>query len=313
MDTTDGQKSPGLKLLRRMTPKFALIVLGLAALLFVPAGTLAYWQAWVFLAAILGPMTAVLIYLATRDPGLLERRLQAREKEAPQKFVQKAGGVFMTALIVLPGLDRRWGWSHVPVAVVLTGVVVFVTAYLSVFWVFRVNSYASRTVEVVPGQTLISTGPYAIVRHPMYLGSLILYLAMPVALGSIWALLAYLPLPLIFAVRIRNEEEVLVRDLPGYAEYRAKVRFKAREVWSLTDAREALADLIGGNFDWIAFDDWLAQVCLDRKLLRSARASTFSASLELMREGKIELRQEKTFAPIYIRGAVSAALDGAAA
>ncbi|HTR13221.1 MAG TPA: ScpA family protein [Roseiarcus sp.] len=94
---------------------------------------------------------------------------------------------------------------------------------------------------------------------------------------------------------------------------RAKVRFQAREVWSLTDAREALADLIGGNFDWIAFDDWLAQVCLDRKLLRSARASTFSASLELMREGKIELRQEKTFAPIYIRATVPSAQEGAAA
>ncbi len=226
MSSPDEHKPSGTVLLRRMSPKFALIVFGLAALIFVPAGTLAFWQGWVFLAAVIVPLTAIVIYLARHDPGLLARRLQTHEKEAPQKLVQKVGGVFMLALMVVPGLDRRWGWSHVPPAVVLAAAAVFVWAYLFVFRVFRFNSYASRTVEVVPGQTVISTGPYALVRHPMYLGVLTLYLAMPLALGSFWALLAYLPLPFIFAFRIRNEEEVLTRDLPGYAEYRQKVEAK---------------------------------------------------------------------------------------
>lgn len=222
----DGERKAG-RLIRKMSPKLALLVLGLAALVFIPAGTLAYWQAWVFLTAVLAPMTAVLIYLAKCDPRLLERRLQAREKEPPQKLILKFGGVFFAALIVVPGLDRRWGWSRVPPVVVLAADAVFLGAYLFVFRVFKVNSYASRTIEVVPGQKIITTGPYALVRHPMYLGSLILDFAVPLALGSFWSLLAYLPLPFIFALRIRNEEEVLMREFPGdYGEYRRNVRFK---------------------------------------------------------------------------------------
>lgn len=226
MNGIDDRSHAGGKLVRKLSPKLALIVLGLAAMIFIPAGTLAYWQAWVFLAALLAPMTAVLIYLAKNDPRLLERRLQMREKETPQKLIIKFGGVFVAALIILPGLDRRWGWSHVPAAVVLAADVVLIGAYLFVFQVLKVNSYASRTIEVVPGQKLITTGPYAKIRHPMYLGSLTLYLVIPLALGSFWALLAYLPLPFIFALRIRNEEEVLIRDLAGYGEYREKVPAK---------------------------------------------------------------------------------------
>lgn len=213
-----------MTLLGKILPRLGLIVLGLGALIFVSAGTLAYWQGWVFLAAVFVPMTAVVIYLARHDPGLLARRLQTHEKEAPQKLVQKVGGIFMLALAVVPGLDRRWGWSHVPPAVVIAADAVFVGAYLFIFRVFRFNSYASRTVEVVAGQKLIDSGPYALVRHPMYLGSLALYLAMPVALGSFWALLAYLPLPFVFGYRARNEEQVLMRELAGYEDYVKRVR-----------------------------------------------------------------------------------------
>jgi protein-S-isoprenylcysteine O-methyltransferase Ste14 len=226
MDSIDDERRARRIIVRKMAPKLAVIVLGLAALIFLPAGTLAYWQGWVFLAFILAPATAVLTYLTRKDPGLLARRFQTHEKEAPQKLVQTAGGLFMVALMVLPGLDRQWGWSHVPPAVVLAADAIFLWAYLFVFRVFRFNSYASRTVEVVPGQTVITTGPYALVRHPMYLGILTLYLMIPLALGSFWALLAYLPLPFILALRIRNEEEVLMRDLAGYGEYREKVPFK---------------------------------------------------------------------------------------
>ena len=226
MDKTEVQERAGGKPIRKLTPKLALIFLALAAIIFVPAGTWDYWQGWVFFASILALATAVLIYLVKNAPGLLERRLQAREREAPQKLILKLGSICAAALIVLPGLDRRWGWSRVPPAVVLAADAVFLWAYLYIFRVFRVNSYASRTVEVVPGQTVITTGPYALVRHPMYLGMLVMYLAMPLALGSFWALLAYPPLPFIFAFRISNEEEVLTRDLAGYEEYREKVRFK---------------------------------------------------------------------------------------
>ncbi|HSA96436.1 MAG TPA: isoprenylcysteine carboxylmethyltransferase family protein [Acidobacteriota bacterium] len=226
MDSIDPRRRAGRDLARKMAPKLALIPLGLAAVVFIPAGTFAFWQAWIFLAALLAPMTAVLIYLMRYDPGLLERRLQMREKEPQQKLVIKLGGVCVAALMVLPGLDRRWGWSEIPAALTLAADVVLVGAYLFVFWVLKVNSYASRTVEVRPGQQIITTGPYAIVRHPMYLGSLTLYLMIPLALGSFWALLAYPPLPFIFALRIRNEEEVLMKDLAGYAEYRETVRAK---------------------------------------------------------------------------------------
>ena len=228
MSSSQPETAPDrLRLLARTAPKFVFLVailLGLA--FFLTAGTFRYWQAWVVSAVLLVPMWGIILYLSKHDPALLERRLQAREKEAPQKFVSRLGGLFFLALMVLPGFDRRWGWSSVPPVVVVLADVVLLATYLFDFWVMKVNSYASRTVEVVPGQKVISAGPYAIVRHPMYLALLVLYGAVPLALGSYWALLAYLPLPFIFAFRIKNEEEVLLRDLPGYAEYRAKVRFK---------------------------------------------------------------------------------------
>jgi len=211
------------RLLGMTMVRFGLVVVLLGLGFFLPAGTLNYWQAWVFLAVLLVPMTAVMFYLVRNDPRLLERRLQIREKERPQKLIVKLASAFFIASWILPGFDRRWGWSSVPPVLVPLADAIFLGAYLFFFWVIRTNSYASRTVEVVAGQEVISTGPYALVRHPMYLAIIVMYGAAPLALGSYWALLACAPVPFVLALRLRNEEEVLLRDLPGYEEYRKKV------------------------------------------------------------------------------------------
>jgi len=216
----------GRRLLRRTMAKLGLIAALLGLVFFLSAGTLRYWQAWVFLAVLLVPMTAVTSYLVKNDPQLLERRLQMREKERPQKLLVKLASIFFIACWILPGFDRRWGWSSVPPALVFLADAFFLGAYLFFFWVIKTNSYASRTVEVVPGQEVVTTGPYAMVRHPMYLAILVMYAATPLALGSFWALLAYIPVPLTLALRVRNEEAVMIRELAGYAEYRNRVRFK---------------------------------------------------------------------------------------
>jgi protein-S-isoprenylcysteine O-methyltransferase Ste14 len=214
------------RLLRLTAVRLASIAVVLGLAFFLAAGTLRYWQAWLFLAVLLAPMTAVMFYLVKNDPRLLERRLQMREKERPQKLIVKLASVFFIASWILPAFDRRWGWSSVHPALSLLADAVFVGAYLFFFRVIKANSFASRTVEVVAGQKVISTGPYALVRHPMYLAIAVMYGVAPLALGSFWALLAYVPVPFVLALRLRNEEEVLVRELPGYADYRSKVRYR---------------------------------------------------------------------------------------
>jgi protein-S-isoprenylcysteine O-methyltransferase Ste14 len=204
---------------------FLHVVLGL--LLFVPAQTVRYWQGWVYLAIFFTTSGATTLYLMKHDPALLERRVNAgpgAEKEVGQKIVQVIASVAFAAFFVVSAFDKRLGWSHVPVCVVILGDVLVIIGFLIVFLVFRENPFAAATVEVDADQKVISTGPYAVVRHPMYSGAILMLFGSPVALGSWWAeaaLILFLP-ALIW--RLLDEERVLSKELPGYTEYKTKVR-----------------------------------------------------------------------------------------
>jgi protein-S-isoprenylcysteine O-methyltransferase Ste14 len=211
---------------RRVYLRAVLIVPVLGAILFIPAGTLAYWEAWVYLAVLLIPFACVVGYFLATNPGFLERRMQTREREPAQRRIIGLSFFWFALTFILPGLDRRFGWSDVPVPVVLAADLVVLLGYGFIVLVFRENQFAGRTVRVEEGQQVITTGPYALVRHPMYLGTLLMYLASPIALGSYWALIPALLIVPILVARIANEEQVLVRDLPGYAEYRLRTRFR---------------------------------------------------------------------------------------
>lgn len=215
------------ELLRLVLLRFGLGFLCLAAIFFIPAGTLKYWEAWAWLAALIIPMFGILVYLMRNDPALLERRMHTRETEKPQTLMLKLSLIVFGVAFLIPGLDKRFGWSNVPVWLVLVSLLLVELGYLYIMRVFRENSYASRVIEVTQGQKVIDTGPYAFVRHPMYLGSIVLYAATPLALGSYWALLVmWLMIPILTILRIPNEEEVLKRELPGYVEYTQKVRYR---------------------------------------------------------------------------------------
>lgn len=201
-------------------------IAGVGALFFIPAGTFNYWQAWLYL-SILGFLTAIAgIYLFLRDPDALRRRLLRREKDSSQKKIIKISGLFLIAAYILPGLDKRWGWSGVPVWVVIFSDSLTILAYLLFLMVMRENTYGSRIITVENGQTVIRTGPYAVVRHPMYVAMLIIYLAEPLALGSYWAILPALAMIPVMIARIKNEEMTLKQNLTGYTEYCDEVKFR---------------------------------------------------------------------------------------
>lgn len=222
---SDNQLTRG-KLLKTVLARFLLALFVLAAMFFLPAGTLAYWEAWLYLAVLFIPMLLVLIYLLKNDPALLARRMRTREKEAQQKLIIKLSYFYFLLAFLLPGFDKRFEWSNVPVTVVIIADILVLLGYGLFFLVLRENSYASRIVEVEQEQKVISSGPYAIVRHPMYLGALMMYIFSPLALGSYWAAIpTLLIIPLIVA-RIQNEEAVLVRELPGYPEYRQQTKHR---------------------------------------------------------------------------------------
>jgi protein-S-isoprenylcysteine O-methyltransferase Ste14 len=203
------------------------LTLLLAAALFLPAWTLRYWQAWVCLVVFAACAAGITVYLMRRDPELLERRLRAgpgAEKEPSQKVIQALAGIVFLALFVFPALDHRLGWSHVPAIAAISGDVLMVAGFSMVSAVFRENTYTSGTIEVAAGQTVIATGPYAIVRHPMYSGALVLLAGIPVALGSWWGLWLVLPIVAAIVWRLLDEERFLARNLAGYPEYCARVR-----------------------------------------------------------------------------------------
>jgi protein-S-isoprenylcysteine O-methyltransferase Ste14 len=171
-------------------------------------------------------MIFVLIYLLKKDPELLERRMKIKEKEELQKvFVKLSILVFFIAFII-PGFDYRFEWSEVPFVVIIIADLFIFIGYLLFFLVLKENTYASRIIEVEKGQKVISTGPYAIIRHPMYVAVLTMYILSPLALGSYWAVLAILPLPVLIIFRIKSEEKILIDKLPGYSEYTQKVKYR---------------------------------------------------------------------------------------
>lgn len=205
------------------------LLLGMAVLLFLPAWTLRWWQAWLFLAVFGTATAAITLYLLRHDRALLQRRLKAgpgAEKERSQKLIQVLASLAFIANFLIAALDHRHAWSTVPPLAVAAGELLVVLGLLAVFLVFRANSYTSAIVEIGEGQQLVSSGPYAVVRHPMYSGALLMLAGIPPALGSWWALLALLPMTLALAWRLLEEERFLLQHLAGYAEYRSKVRYR---------------------------------------------------------------------------------------
>ena len=200
-----------------------------AALIFAAAGTFDYWQAWVFLAVFFGASTLQTVDVMRRDPALLRRRLAGgpfAEKEPPQRLIMLGISLGFIGLIVVPGLDHRFSWSSVPLIVVIAGEALIAVGFFIVLLVFRENSFTAATVEIAPDQRVITTGPYAVVRHPQYAGSFLYLFGTPLALGSWWGVLVLAAMTPFLIWRLVDEERVLTAGLPGYAEYRARVRFR---------------------------------------------------------------------------------------
>jgi protein-S-isoprenylcysteine O-methyltransferase Ste14 len=214
------------QLKKKVAIRFGLAGPVLAAMFFLPAGTWNYWQAWIYLAILLVPMFMVVAYFLKKDPELMERRMRMKEKEREQKAIIILSYPFFLAAFLLPGFDRRFGWSAVPLWVVIAADVIVLIAYGLFFRVMRENRFLSRVVEVEQTQKVISTGPYALVRHPMYAAVIPMYFFSPLALGSLWALIPAAFVPLILIARIFNEEKVLGKDLAGYTEYTRKVKYR---------------------------------------------------------------------------------------
>ena len=206
--------------------KFTAGVLLVGALIFLPAGTFRYPGGWLLMGILFVPMFLAGLVMMAKDPNLLRSRLNAKEKESGQDLVIKLSGLMFLVGFILAGLDHRFGWSKLPMTVNYIGAGLFLTAYILYAEVLRENTWLSRTIEVQQEQTVVSTGLYGIVRHPMYAVTLLLFQSMPLVLGSIPAFLVFLCYPAIIAKRILGEEEVLKRDLPGYAEYLDKVRWR---------------------------------------------------------------------------------------
>ncbi len=223
MSTTPLSQS---RLIALVVSRVALFVPVMMLVLFLPAGTLAYWPGWVYLLVLLGPALAIFPWLLKNSPDLLANRMRMREEAPTQRWVVLVSGIFLVGAFVMPGLDFRWGWSNMPWPVVIAADVVVVIGYLLVIQVFRVNRFASRVVEVRQAQTVIDTGPYAIVRHPGYVGGTLVVAGMALALGSLWALLPAVVLTLTLVARTLFEERTLREGLPGYADYTRRVRFR---------------------------------------------------------------------------------------
>ena len=205
---------------------FPLCIVLIGLMLFVPAGTMDYWQAWLFMATLLIPFMFVASYFIKHDPGLMERRMKFKEKEVQQKTIIKITNLIFLIGFLMPGLDKRYGWSTVPTWLVILSDIIIFLGYLLIFFVFKENSYTSRTVEVMKGQKVITTGPYSIIRHPMYAGIIPMFVFMSVALGSYYALIFFIPVIALVIARTLNEEKILIKDLKGYKEYTKKVRYR---------------------------------------------------------------------------------------
>ncbi len=206
--------------------RFAFSMVAVGVLLFGPAGSFQYWNGWLFMAALFLPMTFAFGYLYSKDPTLLGNRLKLHEREKEQKAYVKLSLAWFLLTFVIPGFDYRYGWSHVPLWLVVVSVVVMISGYGLFMMTMVQNRFASRVIEIQENQRVIDTGLYSVVRHPMYTAASVMYTACPLVLGSYYALIPTFLLPLLLAYRIRNEEKVLLAGLPGYAEYAGRVRFR---------------------------------------------------------------------------------------
>ena len=203
---------------------FGVLIVGL--LLFVPAGSFNYWNAWLFMGVLFIPMLIAGIIIFIKNPLLLKNRLDGKETEDEQKLVVLFSGLMFLSGFIVAGLNYRFSWIEIPNIVVIISTVLFVIAYVLYAEVLRENTYLSRTIKVQENQKVVDTGLYGIVRHPMYSVTLLLFLTMPLMLGSIISFLIFLTYPIIIAFRIKNEEQVLEKELSGYKEYKKKVRYK---------------------------------------------------------------------------------------
>lgn len=208
---------------------FSLIGLFVATglLLFVPAGTIRYWKAWVYLAIFMGASLFLSLYLIKNDPALLERRMRGgpmAEKEPAQKVIMFFASIGFIALLVVPALDVRLGWSAVPLPVVIAGDLLVAICFCFSFLVYKENTFTSSTIEIAKGHKVISTGPYALVRHPLYASASLYLVGTPLALGSYWGLLAFVFMFPFLIWRLFDEESFLAKNLPGYSEYQKKVQ-----------------------------------------------------------------------------------------
>ena len=215
-----------MKLLLSALTKLIFGIVLIALLLFLPAWTFSYFGAWLFLGVLFVPMLIMGAVMLVRAPELLEKRLNNKEKEATQRGVVALSGLAFIGSFVLSALDFRFGWSPVPLWLTVTAAVVFLVGYGLYAEVMRENAYLSRTVEVQKGQKVIDTGLYGIVRHPMYLATLLMFLPIPLILQSLWGLIPMALYPVVIVIRILNEEKVLTRDLRGYKEYKKKVKYR---------------------------------------------------------------------------------------
>jgi protein-S-isoprenylcysteine O-methyltransferase Ste14 len=215
-----------MKLLIEALTKFTCGLLLVGLLIFLPAGTLSYTYGWLLVSLLFGPMLIAGFVMLSKSPEFLKKRLDAKEKQGTQKGVVAFSGLMFIVGFVVAGLDFRFGWSKMPLWVTIVASALFLVAYALYAEVMRENAYLSRTIKVEQGQTVVDTGLYGIVRHPMYAVTLLLFLAMPLVLGSWYALIVFAFYPAIIIVRLKDEEALLTKELPGYAQYKQKVKYR---------------------------------------------------------------------------------------
>ena len=215
-----------IKLFIQAIIKYVFGVLIVGGLLFIPANSFEYWNGWLFMGLLFIPMFIAGIILMVKNPELLKKRLNAKEKENEQKWVLLFSGLMFIAGFIVAGLNYRYKWIEIPNIVIIISSILFIIAYILYAEVLRENTYLSRTIEVQENQKVIDTGLYGIVRHPMYAVTFLLFLTMPLILGSIISFIIFLIYPIIICKRIKNEERVLEKDLKGYTEYKKKVKYK---------------------------------------------------------------------------------------
>jgi protein-S-isoprenylcysteine O-methyltransferase Ste14 len=214
------------KLKKQIYIRIPLAIIGLSLLFFLPAKTFFFYEAWIYMAIFLLPISFIILYFLKNDPELLERRMRMKEKISKQKAIIIFSYIIFLATFLIPGFDKQYGWSNVPMTFVIISDLIVLMGYLLFVLVLKENSFASRIIEVEQNQKVISTGPYALVRHPMYLAIILMFMFSPLALGSYYGLIPTITLPVLLICRLINEENLLKKDLPGYLDYTKKTKYR---------------------------------------------------------------------------------------